>query len=99
MGRRSLSVTFVLLMRDEWRDPLEVMIMHSRSRREAGLICACPPLDVKVIKMTGDILVIDRRSLCSARQSFTGYSPESWEDVLMYSCGAVCVCVCDTGFY
>lgn len=36
-GTGSLSVTFVLLMWDEWRDSLEIMIMHSRSRREAYL--------------------------------------------------------------
>lgn len=74
MGRRSLSVTFVLLMCDEWRASLEMMIMHSRSRSEARLrevgghcVCVlmgnisfvCPLLEVKVIKITGDILVID----------------------------------------
>lgn len=31
MGRRSLSVTFVLLMWDEWRVSLEIMVMHSWS--------------------------------------------------------------------
>lgn len=47
MGWRSLSVTFVLLMWDEWRGSREIMIMHSRSRREAclqevgGTVCVC----------------------------------------------------------
>lgn len=110
MGQRSLSVTFVLLMWDEWRASLEIMIMHSRTRREACLVCvwcvpvcawggvtfhlcACPLLEVKVIKVTGDILVIDWEP-CVQQDTviYEGFPGELQRLVHVFMLQCVCVC-------
>ncbi len=82
---------------------MEIMIMHSWSRREACLqkvgvtchLCLCTA-GGKVIKTTGDILVIDRGSRVQQDTVINRVFPGE-----LGGCGCVFMarCMCDTDLY